>query len=186
MPQTLIAILSMVVTTLFAFNQHRNVLSTRLGMIREEMAVRSTSVAVDVLEEIGSMAFDEATLDKSVLHASDLTHISMYDQYGGDVINTDPYSSDLGVRPTLESGGANDLDDFDGAILDRIRIREDRQIRFRAEARVRYVDEVDRTSEVGFQTKLKKVTIKVYTTAIAHPDTIYISQIYSCGSKCEW
>jgi len=183
MPQTLIAILSMVVTTLFAFNQHRNVLTTRLGMIREEMAVRSTSVAVDVQEEIGSMAFDESTLDKSVLHSSDLTQISAYD---ADLSTQDPNYTELGVRPTLESGGANDLDDFDGAVLDRIRVREDRQIRFRAEARVRYVDEIDRTSEVSYQTKLKKVTLKVYSTSIAHPDTIYISQIYSCGSKCEW
>ena len=171
----MLAVLSMVVTTLFAFNQHRNVLSTRLNMVREDMAIRSTGVAVDILEEIGSMAFDEATRDKVVASASELT--SLYGTIEGDM---------QGGVSSLESGGTNDIDDFNGAILDRYRELKGTNVGFRAESSVSYVDPSDNTTQVTYPTKLKKVTIKVYSTSIAHPDTIYLSQLYACGSRCSW
>ncbi len=167
----MLAVLSMVVTTLFAFNQHRNVLSTRLNMVREDMAIRSTGVAVDILEEIGSMPFDEATRDKIVSSSTELTSIE----------------GTIGETPTnVESGGTNDIDDFNGAILERYRELKGADVGFRAESNVSYVDPIDNTTEVTYPTKLKKVTIKVYSTSIARPDTIYLSQLYACGTRCSW
>jgi hypothetical protein len=172
----MLAVLSMVVTTLFAFNQHRNVLSTRLNMVREDMAIRSTGVAVDVLEEIGSMAFDEATRDNVVASSSELTSLHLAGEFGDTQT----------VNPSLESGGINDIDDFNGSSLDRYRELNGQNLGFRAQAAVSYVDPSDNTTEVSYPTKLKKVTIKVYSTTIAHPDTIYLSQLYACGSRCSW
>jgi len=170
----MLAVLSMVVTTLFAFNQHRNVLSTRLNMVREDMAIRSTGVAVDLLEEIGSMAFDEATRDDIVASSSELTSLEPI----GDLQNV--------TNPSLEAGGTNDIDDFNGAVLTRYRELKGKDIGFQAESVVTYVDPLDNTTEVTYPTKLKKVTIKVYSTSIARPDTIYLSQLYACGSRCSW
>ncbi len=179
MPQTMLAVLSMVVTTLFAFNQHRNVLNTRLNMVKEDMAIRSTGVAVDVLEEIGSMSFDEATRDGAVTSSGGLTsvyqttfeHMSQYEE---------------STQENMESGGANDIDDFNGAIMERTRTLNEKTLGFRAEAIVSYVDPIDSSTEVNYPTKLKKVTIKVFSKNIARPDTIYLSQIFSCGSRCSW
>ncbi len=179
MPQTMLAILSMVVTTLFAFNQHRNVLSTRLNMVREDMAIRSTGVAVDILEEIGSMAFDESTRDKVVASASELTYVPRIDLNSLNLMEETNESS-------VESGGTNDIDDFNGAVIERNRTLNEKNIGFRAQAVVRYVDPIDKSTEVSYPTKLKKVTIKVFSTHIARPDTIYLSQLYSCGSRCGW
>lgn len=179
MPQTMLAVLSMVVTTLFAFNQHRNVLNTRLNMVKEDMAIRSTGVAVDVLEEIGSMSFDESTRDNSVDNSSDLTdvHETSFQQLA---------QYEQSVQENMESGGANDIDDFNGAIMQRTRTLNEKTLGFRAEAIVRYVDPIDSSTEVNYPTKLKKVTIKVFSQNIARPDTIYLSQIFSCGSRCNW
>lgn len=173
----MLAVLSMVVTTLFAFNQHRNVLSTRLNMVREDMAIRSTGVAVDLLEEIGSMSFDEATRDKVIASSAELTSIQRLSIH--DVLQNVEQTS-------VESGGANDIDDFNGAVVDRHRELKGNDIGFRAESVVTYVDPIDNTTEVDYPTKLKKVTIKVYSTNIARPDTIYLSQLYACGSRCGW
>ncbi|NNE47559.1 MAG: hypothetical protein HKN37_12970 [Rhodothermales bacterium] len=180
MPQTMLAVLSMVVTTLFAFNQHRNVLSSRLNMVREDMAIRSTGVAVDVLEEIGSMSFDEATRDKVISSSSELTAVQRLDIHNltGGLENTQETS--------LESGGVNDLDDFNGATIERSREVNGTNIGFRAESVVSYVDPTDNTTEVDYPTKLKKVTIKVYSLNIARPDTIYLTQLHACGSRCGW
>ncbi len=178
MPQTMLAVLAMVVTTLFSFNQHRNVLGTRLNMVREDMAIRSTGVAVDLLEEIGSMSFDEATRDKTISSSSELTSVQRLDIHNMNLEN-------LG-EGSVESGGANDIDDFNGAIIERHRELKGNDIGFRAESVVSYIDPIDNTSEVDYPTKLKKVTIKVYSTNIARPDTIYLTQLYACGSRCGW
>ena len=175
MPQTMLAILSMVVTTLFAFNQHRSVLSTRLNMVREDMAIRSTGVAVDILEEIGSMPFDEATRDKVINTSSELTQLERLDIHGR---NTEFSIAD--------SSNARDIDDFNGRFLDRARTLKGKNIGFRAESVVSYINPTDNTTEVSYPTKLKKVTIKVYSTDIARPDTIFLSQLYACGSRCGW
>ncbi|MBT8399399.1 MAG: hypothetical protein KJO98_02890 [Rhodothermia bacterium] len=175
----MLAVLSMVVTTLFAFNQHRNVLNTRLNMVKEDMAIRSTGVAVDVLEEIGSMSFDEATRDKVVSSSSELTSVYR---------TTFEHMSEYGEsnQENMESGGTNDIDDFHGAIMERSRTLNGNNLGFRAEAIVSYVDPIDSSTEVDYPTKLKKVTIKVYSQNIARPDTIYLSQMFSCGSRCNW
>lgn len=169
----------MVITTLFAFNQHRNVLNTRLNMVREDMAVRATSVAVDIIEEIGSMAYDEATRDNVVGSSSYLTSLS-----------TISLSTLSGLTSSLqqdqESGGTNDIDDFNGAVMQRTRTLNGKTLTFRAESVVTYIDPADKTTEVSYQTKLKKATIKVYSMDLARPDTIYLSQIYSCGTRCNW
>ncbi len=177
MPQTMLAVLSMVVTTLFAFNQHRSVLSTRLNMVREDMAIRSTGVAVDILEEIGSMSFDEATRDKIVASSSELTSVQRLSIHE---------VTEQTEQTSVESGGTNDIDDFNGALMDRYRELNGKDIGFRAESVVSYIDPMDNITEVSYPTKLKKVTIKVYATNIARPDTIYLSQLYACGSRCSW
>ncbi|MDX1429947.1 MAG: hypothetical protein R3282_06650 [Rhodothermales bacterium] len=180
MPQTMLAVLSMVVTTLFAFNQHRNVLNTRLNMVKEDMAIRSTGVAVDVLEEIGSMSFDEATRDAVVSSSNELTSV-----YSASFREMEQYEESTN-HEYIEAGGTNDIDDFNGAIMERTRTLNEKTLGFRAEAVVGYVDPVDKTTEVNYPTKLKKVTIKVFSKNIARPDTIYLSQIFSCGSRCNW
>ncbi len=178
MPQTMLAVLSMVVTTLFAFNQHRNVLNTRLNMVREDMAIRSTGVAVDVLEEIGSMSFDEATRDKVISSSTELTSFERKSFY--------LMEQEGSSQTSQESGGSNDIDDFNGAMMERTRTLNEKSLGFRAQSIVSYVDPVDKTTEVDYPTKLKKVTIKVFSMNLARPDTIYLSQLYSCGSRCDW
>ena len=84
MPQSMIAILSMMIASLFAYNQHRNALTMRMEMISQDMELRSSNVAVDLMEEIGSMAFDDATKAGSISSASELTY-GRDGQDGGNV-----------------------------------------------------------------------------------------------------
>lgn len=167
MPQTMIAILSMMVASLFAYNQHRSALSMRLEMINQDMELRSTNVAVDLMEEIGSMAFDDATKDGPITTVSDLT------------FRTNGEQSDS------EAGGADDIDDYDGATIERTREREGYTLRFTADAEVDYVTDSG-YSTAGTPSKLKKVTLSVVSQDISFADTVRISQIFSCGARCDW
>ncbi len=169
MPQTLLAIAAMMVATLFAFQQQRNVMQTRMQMIHSEIATAATGVAVDRLEEIGVMAFDEAT--KS-----------------GDKIYS---SSSLTSMPTFtdDAPPIDDVDDFDGSLVERFRVYAADTLWYGVETTVRYASEAqpdDVVSDPNQRTKFKKATVKVYSLNYARVDTISLSQSFSCGSKCDW
>lgn len=165
MSQTLLAILALMLATMFSVQQLRHTAFTQLSMIRSEIGTQSTGVAVDRLEEIGSMAFDEATV--------------------GGVTITSSALLTTGAPFGLDAPG-NDIDDFDGATVDTFRLAGLDTLRFRIQSRVRYADPDDVGKEVSGPTKVKKATVKVYSLDIVAPDTITLSQSYSCGSRCNW
>lgn len=160
------------VASLFAYNQHRNALSMRLEMINQDMELRSTNVAVDLMEEIGSMAYDDATKSGPITSVSDLTY------------RTSSYQDGENEAPS-EAGGTDDIDDYDGTTLERTRSRDGYTLRFDATASVDYVTD-DGYSTYGVPSKLKKVTLAVVSKDISFADTVRISQIFSCGARCDW
>ncbi len=171
MPQSLLAILSMILTSMYAYTQHQNVIATRLNIVENELSLQSTSVAVDLMEEIGSMAFDEATLSEEIFSPGDLTPIGGY--YQG--------SDSTGV----EAGGTDDIDDFNGINVSRTRDRSGHTLSFTAAPVVAYV-ESDGVTPSTIPTKYKKVTVAVANTDFVMADTVYLSQVFSCGKKCNW
>ena len=165
MSQTMLSILALMLATMFAVQQQRHTAFTKLSMIRGEISTQTTGVAVDRLEEIGAMSFDEATV--------------------GDVTLDTPDSLTAGSPFGLDAPG-NDIDDFDGVVLDTFRVAGPDTLRFRVLSRVRYASEANVEQEVGGPTKVKKASVRVYNLDVAAPDTITLSQSYSCGSRCNW
>lgn len=158
----------MMIATLFAFQQQRNVMETRLQMVRNEVETAGTGVAVDRLEEIRIMAYDEATK-------------------GEDKLST-PNSLTFVAQFTSDSP-ADDMDDFDGSYVERFRTYAGDTLWYGVESTVRYADEIAPDNALGVAhqpTKFKKATVRVFSLNVAKTDTIAISQSYSCGSKCEW
>ena len=169
MPQTLLAICAVMLATFFAFQQQRSVLETRLEMVRNEVETAATGVAVDRLEEIGVMAFDEAT--KS-----------------GDKIFSSNSLTSRGVF-TVDAPPVDDLDDFDGSYVERFRVYSGDTLWYGVETGIQYADEAQPDQAIAdpfVKTKFKKATVRVYSLNTTKVDTISISQSYSCGSKCEW
>lgn len=165
MTQTMLAMLALMLATLFAVQQQRQTAQVRMGMIRSEYGTQSTGVAVDRLEEIGSMAFDEATVgDETLLTVDSLT---------------------AGPPFSLDAPGT-DIDDFHEITVDTFRVAGGHKLNFRMHSVVRYASETNFEMEVTGPTKVKKATVKVYSLDIANPDTITISQAYACGSRCNW
>lgn len=167
MPQTLLALAAMMMATLFALNQQRGIMQTRMTMMRNEVATAATGVAVDRLEEIRVMAFDEATRENAITSPLSLTHPTGF-------TSDDP---------------ADDIDDFDGTVVDRFRVWMADTLWYRVETNVVYALESNPdtpVSNVNTRTKFKKATVRVYSTTVANTDTITISQSFACGSRCDW
>ena len=169
MGQTLLAILAIMVATLFAFNQQRIMMQTRMQMIDSEVSLQATSVAVDRLEEIGAMAYDDATKGENVISSSsDLTLKNIF---------------------TADAPPIDDIDDFDNASVTGFRMYGADTLWFAVESEIHYASEGDLSQEIEdpyTRTKYKKATVLVYSLDFANPDTVRLSQSYSCGSKCDW
>lgn len=164
MPQTLLALMAMMLMTLFAFNQHRNVLTMREDVFMQDVDLRATGVAIDQLEALSAFAYDAATVDDTLTTASALTSVEM-----------------LG-----DDGTTDDLDDFDGTTATATRETPFDTLSFSVTTRVSYVEEEDPDTEATSPTKFKKATVEVYALDVAFADTVTLSQLYNCGSRCDW
>jgi len=159
----------MMVATLFAFQQQRNIMQTRLQMVRSEVATAATGVAVDRLEEIGAVAFDDATKSEDkVFSPAGLTSMPTF---------------------TDDAPPVDDIDDFNGSFVQRFRVYAGDTLWYGVETTVRYASEAQPDIVVldpMLRTKFKKATVKVYSQNVARVDTISLSQSFSCGSMCDW
>jgi hypothetical protein len=163
MSQTLLATLALIIVTVYAAQQQRNIVGQQVAMIQNEVSSMATSVAVDRLEEIRSVAFDEHTRNGPISHPSQLT----------------PY-------PFPPDTQGDDIDDFHLVKLDTFRLVGMDTLRFRVETTVTYVDESNIELVTLQRTKYKRAEAKVFSTTISAPDTIRIAQTYACGSRCQW
>lgn len=169
MPQTLLALAAMMIATLFALNQQRGIMQTRMSVLRNEVQTAATGVAVDRLEEVRAMAFDEATKGEGKIFTS----------------------AGLTSKPTFtdDAPPIDDMDDFDGSYVERFRVWQQDTLWYGVETDVRYAEETAPETPIADpnqRTKFKKATVRVYSLNVERIDTITISQSFSCGSKCAW
>jgi hypothetical protein len=163
MSQTLLATLALIVVTVYAAQQQRNIVGQQVSMVQNEVASMATSVAVDRLEEIRSVAFDEHTKNGPVSNPSQLT----------------PY-------PFPPDTQGDDIDDFHLVKLDTFRVVGFDTLRFKVETVVTYANESNIELASTQPTKYKRAEAKVYSSTVSSPDTIRIAQTYACGSRCQW
>lgn len=169
MSQTLLATLALVVVGMFALSQLESIAHTRHGIIVSEIMMQATAVATDRIEEIGSLTFDE-----NIAKA------------GGAKLTM---PSQLTAGPPFTADGVlNDIDDFHSVEVDTFRVSssEEDTLWFRVQSYVTYADETQLDMPVTGPSKVKKVTVKVHSLDLVQPDTIEISQAFTCGSRCGW
>lgn len=178
MGQSLYAIVAMMVVSLFAVHQQRNALRVQLNMIDSEVATVASGVAVERLEEIGALAFDQNTRGGTLVDSpGDLTPASEFGE-GYD-------------RPV------DDLDDFNGSVKEILRpLGGVDTLRFDATTEVEYVRESDTSLASSVPTKYKRVKVTVtvkgagmdrlYSSDGLAQRTVTLSQLFSCKSACQW
>jgi len=70
MPQTMLAVLAMMMFSLFAVQQQEKVYFAQNTMIRQAVSAMLNGAAVERLEEIGSKDYDQAIVDNETLTTS--------------------------------------------------------------------------------------------------------------------
>jgi hypothetical protein len=165
MPQTMLALLGMMLVAQFTLRQHREVLHGQMATIKTEVATIAASVAVERLERIVVMPFDEATREGIPL--------------------TSP--SQLTPRAAFRADSpSDDADDFDGAAILVGRPVGSDTLWFDVRTMVSYADELNPAADAATQTKLKRVVAVVSSRNVAFADTLRLERLITCGSACTW
>lgn len=74
MPQTILALLALMLSSTFALQQSRHTLQTEMNMIQREAQIHARGVATEVFAEIANLPFDEATATaEGIVPVSELT-----------------------------------------------------------------------------------------------------------------
>lgn len=167
MPQSLLAVIAMMVAIMLTHLQQRSVLRTQLERTKEEVSLQTLGVAQDMLSEVGGAAFDDATIGSSGNPSGP-----------GDLTATANFGSGK------ESGGTNDMDDYDGGTFTRTRLAGSGTLTFAVAVEVVYADEGDPDVEVPTPTRAKRVTAMAWNTDIPDADTVQVAQSFTCGAKC--
>ena len=174
MTQTMLATLAIVIAGSLAMQQHTNRVHAEQAIMRKEISTQMLAVAIDRLEEIGQMAYDEATFGNTRIYdANSLTAPNSFnDDFQG-----------------------NDVDDFDGVSMDTFRVSNNQYVWFELETTVTYANETTPDVSVGSRTKMKKATVRIWPKdtlginmpgKLQVPDTVKLSQSFACGSWCDW
>ncbi len=71
MTQTMLAILAMIIAMLFAFNQQATILREYDSMVKGELEIMASGVALEVLEEVAGHPFDAHTADPDFILTKD-------------------------------------------------------------------------------------------------------------------
>ncbi len=170
MPQTMLAILAMMLFSLFAVEQQHKVYLAQQTMIRQTVVVMLNGASVERLEEIGSKGYDQTVVDNETLSSS-----------------AELSSLDTEFGPGNDHTAEDDLDDFHIAVDTLYRAVGADSLGFVVGSEVVYASEFDpeQPAAPGTKTKFKLVTVTARSLTL--PDLeVQISRSFSCGSACQW
>lgn len=165
MPQTMLALLGLMLVAQFSLSQRRDVMNDRLATLETEVRTITAAVATEHLGRVASMPFDDAT------------------KGGNDLTSASELTPSWSFRSDAPS---DDVDDFDGSLLVVGRPAGSDSLWFDIQTTVSYADEMRPDTPITGQTKLKLVTAVVSVRRVAFADTVKLSRLVSCGSACQW
>ena len=145
--QMMFVLAAMTLLSQITLTVNRYVGNNLQSSLSSEATITATGLAQSMMPEVGTLAFDENTVDAPVLDPASLTAVSYLGPESGEP-----------SPPPKPSAFFDDIDDFDGyeQIVTTKRLGD-----FRVRTQVWYVDESDLENPATTQTFLKRLTVTV-------------------------
>ncbi len=178
MPQTILAILSILVVTILALSQQQGIVKGYEDMVDDEAEVLATGYALQAMEFIGQRSFDKITLNG--------LPVGNPDQF----VQTFPTGKKCDLVPPIETGGAFDncasLEDYNAMTPQTVAFKtESGTVQFVLEATVRYVDAGRQPTATRTFSKEVVVKVSAYTGNGTRPvlkQPVQLPRIFSYGN----
>ncbi len=179
MPQTMLALLALMIAMTLSFNTQREVIHSQREMIANELEVMATGIALRTMETIRTRAFDEAVV-------GDLYGMHATSSFEEAPFNTDGEPGH--ACKVFDAGGdtCDDIDDFHGLEATIPFEMDTLSIPFDVRVEVHYVG--GDLSASGTKTYQKEVTVYVQDalSASARPfltRPIHLSRVFAYGDQ---
>lgn len=158
MPQTLFALLGMILASLLAFSQQRNAVSNYSSMVGNEAELAASGAMMHVLELIGSRSFDERTTPDGIRAAGSLpssaNEFSHRDHFGGQP------EDGCDLQEPFQTPSCDDVDDLHGyQDIVYVPFSSGLTLEFDVSISVSYAVEADMTAESPDRTRHKYVVV---------------------------
>lgn len=161
MPQTLLALLAMILTSVLAFSQQQNVRNNYTHMVGNEIEMAASGAVMTVLEFIGSRSFDERTTPSAIEAAQtlplDSTHLSAANRFG----SYDRGTGGCDLMEPFRTPDCDDIDDLDGITGQTISVTLSTGLTldFEVDVEVDYVAVADMDAPITTPTWFKRVIV---------------------------
>ena len=161
MPQTLLALLALSLSSLLVFNQQRLQMRAQTQMVSNELSLAGSGLASDIMEMIGARSFDEASTPEKINAAGAVPESTTLFTSKFKIASESATAKgcDL-LTPTTQ---CDDIDDVNGIEKGHysIMLAEGRQLDFEVSTKVIYVTDAEGGVESDLPTRHKKVTIEI-------------------------
>lgn len=175
MPQTLLALLGIVLASVLALHQSRNGAASERRAEAAEVQALAAEVAMERLARLEGLAFDQAVVAGRAQSPAQLTPFLA----GRFVaVGPDPAGDDLDDADGESAEGAHDLRQRAGGGVGGVRLR--------TTVAVRYVRESDGETVATAPTRFKRATVTVAPVPADGAPPVTLTQLFSCGSYCAW
>jgi hypothetical protein len=177
MPQTMLALLAMILASLLAFSQQRNAVSNYDDMVGNEAEMAATGAMMHVLELIGSRSFDERTTPEGINTAGSLplsaNDFSQDGTFGG--FDT----GECNLQEPFRTPECDDIDDLDGYVGTASALfSSGLTMDFDVEIAVSYVQDGDISAPTTSRTRHKHVIVRASNRLLPH-GTIQVERVFS-------
>lgn len=163
MPQTLLALLALAISSILVLSQQRLTLGSRQQMLSDEIELAASGLSSDVMEMIGARSFDEKSTPEAVFARQFIP------REGGDFTSPGNLgSNDRGgsgcnlLRPGL-TPECDDVDDVAASVWTPVSVElaHGRSLPFEVKIDVYYVDDPASITRASGRTRHKRVTLTV-------------------------
>lgn len=162
MPQTLLALLALVLASFLSFNQQRLTKRAHQTMVSSELELAATGLASEVIEMVGARSFDEASTPEKIhdKHGAVPTTPGAFSppgSFGGD--------QDCDLLLPQATPGCDDVDDLHSEAWRpaRVDLAHGRSLEFEVRTKVFYVTSTESMEPAPAPTLHKRVTMDVRT-----------------------
>ena len=182
MPQTLLALLALVLASLLTFNQQRLTLRAHNNLVEDELELAAAGLASEIVALIEGRSFDEKTTPSAIADKNGKVPDNPNQFTDGDTFGAEdrgPDGCDL-LRPAL----TEECDDVDDVSWDEdtgespwhdveVDLSHGRSFPFGVRVQVYYVDDPNSMDEAASRTRHKRILIDVRSPFAGDDEGIY-------------
>jgi hypothetical protein len=172
MPQTLLALLALVLASFLSFNQQRLSSRSHQNMVSSELELAATGLASEVIEMIGARAFDRSTAPGRIEDADGVVPTTPAGFAPASTFGTSAYCD---LLTPADGASCNDVDDLHGGGWRpaRVDLAHGRYLDFEVRTQVFYVSSAESMAPAPAPTLHKRVVMDIRTDLVpSAPDGI--------------